>query len=146
MIMVNFAYREENASDPHYPRYVVVINQYCRQISAQKVLGVAKRYQNSFYEKEPEKKIGIKGFKFRLAEPEDMNRLSGYMFNAVTPFFMADETLPVILDQNIAELKPQYLWLGGGRKSLKLGCSVDELKDHLGARLVVDAISDPLKK
>ena len=75
-----------------------------------------------------------------------MNRLSGYNFNAVTPFFMADETLPVILDQQIADLKPQYLWMGGGRKSLKLGCSVDELKQYFGKRLVIDAISDPLKK
>ena len=30
MIMENYVYREESASDPHYPRYVVVIVQYCR--------------------------------------------------------------------------------------------------------------------
>ena len=30
MIMENYQYREENASDPHYPRFVVVIVQYCR--------------------------------------------------------------------------------------------------------------------
>jgi hypothetical protein len=44
MIMENYMYREENASDPHYPRFVVVIVQYCRQISSQKVLNVMKRY------------------------------------------------------------------------------------------------------
>ena len=49
-----------------------------------------KRYQNSFYEKEADKKVGIKGFKFRLCENQDMERLSGYRFNAVTPYFMAD--------------------------------------------------------
>ena len=57
MIMVNYMYRDEYKDDPHYPRYVIVIVQYCRQISSQKVLNVAKRYQNSFYEKEPEKKL-----------------------------------------------------------------------------------------
>ena len=30
MIMENYVYRDEYASDPHYPRYVVVIVQYCR--------------------------------------------------------------------------------------------------------------------
>ena len=30
MIMENYVYRDENASDPHYPRHVVVIVQYCR--------------------------------------------------------------------------------------------------------------------
>ena len=49
MIMVNYQYKEENASDPHYPRFVVVIVQYCRQISSQRVLNVMKKYQNSFY-------------------------------------------------------------------------------------------------
>ena len=145
MIMVNYFYREENASDPHYPRFVVVIVQYCRQISSQKVLNVMKRYQNSFYENQPEKKVGIKGFKFRLSENTDMEKLSGYRFNAVTPFFMADQTLPVILDDSIASLDCGYFWLGGGRVSLKLGTSVDEFKQHLGKRLIVDKISDSKK-
>ena len=100
MIMVNYMYREENASDPHYPKFVLVIVQYCRQISSQKVLNVAKRYQNSFYtdKKDEDKKIGIKGYKFRLCTNEDMEELSGYRFNAVTPFLMKNETMPVILD------------------------------------------------
>ena len=34
MIMVNYEYRESNASDPHYPRYLLVVVQYCRQISS----------------------------------------------------------------------------------------------------------------
>ena len=34
MIMVNYMYREESKEDPHYPRFVVVIVQYCRQISS----------------------------------------------------------------------------------------------------------------
>jgi prolyl-tRNA editing enzyme YbaK/EbsC (Cys-tRNA(Pro) deacylase) len=53
-----------------------------------------------------------------------MNRLSGYQFNAVTPFFMNDSTLPIIIDKSIINLDPPYFWLGGGRVSLKLGISV----------------------
>ena len=103
MIMVNYEYRESNASDPHYPRYLVVVIQYCRQISSQKVLNFAKKYQNSFYNDKANesKKVGIKGFKFRMATQEDMSRLSGYKHNAVTPFFMANEDLVVVLDEHI---------------------------------------------
>ena len=125
MIMVNYMYREESKDDPHYPRFVVVIVQYCRQISSQKVLNLMKKYQNSFY-KNAEDKIGIKGHKFRLAENKDMEELSGYRFNAVTPFFMANEKLPVVLDESIATLDPKYFWMGGGRVSLKLGTSIED--------------------
>ena len=34
MIMENYVYREENSSDPHYPRFVVIIVQYCKTISS----------------------------------------------------------------------------------------------------------------
>ena len=84
--------REENASDPYYPRYIVTVTQFCRQINAQKLLNFAKNYQNSFYtsKADADKKIGAKGFKFRMASPEDMANLSGYEFNAVTPWGMKD--------------------------------------------------------
>ena len=104
-----------------------------------------KKYQNSFYEKEPEMKVGIKGHKFRLAENQDMEELSGYRFNAVMPFFMTNTTLPIILDSDIANLSPEYFWMGGGRVSLKLGTSIDDLKKYLGERLIIDKISDPKK-
>ena len=138
MIMENYKYQEECKDDPYYPRFVVVIVQFCRQISSQKVLNVAKRYQNSFYEKEPSKKIAIKGHKFRLASNEAMAELSGYRFNAVFPFFMKNETLPIILDASITELDPQYFWFGGGRVSLKTGTSIEDFKKYAGSRLIID--------
>ena len=74
-----------------------------------------------------------------------MEELSGYRFNAVTPYFMANESLPVILDESIATLDPAYFWLGGGRVSLKLGTSICEFKDYLGSRLIIDKISEAKK-
>ena len=74
-----------------------------------------------------------------------MERLSGYRFNAVFPFFMKDETLPIILDQSIADLRPQYFWMGGGRVSLKTGTSVADFKKYAGDRLIIDQVSDPKK-
>jgi len=135
MIMENTNYREQNADDPHYVKYLVVVIQYCRNINAQKVLNYAKQYQNSYYtEKGDEsKKIGAKGFKFRLASKQAMADLSGYEHNAVTPLFMKSE-LAVVLDEHIAELEPAYFWMGGGRLSLKLGISLEHFKAYLGPR------------
>ena len=67
-----------------------------------------------------------------------MADLSGYKFNAVTPFFMANESLPVILDENIANLESGYFWMGGGRVSLKIGISVSDFKRYIGDRLIID--------
>ena len=74
-----------------------------------------------------------------------MADLSGYGFNAVTPFFMTNDKLLVLLDESIADLDTAFFWMGGGRISLKLGMSVDEFKKHFGARLVIEDISDPKK-
>ena len=72
----------------------------------------------------PEKKIGARGFKYRMASDEMMTELSGYKFNAVTPFFMKNEQMPILLDKNITDLEHNYIWMGGGRLSLKLGISL----------------------
>ena len=65
-----------------------------------------KKIQNDGNAGTPDKIIGTKGFKFRMATSEEMAKLSGYEFNAVTPFFMADESLTVVMDQHIADLEP----------------------------------------
>ena len=119
----------------------MVIVQYCRQIQAQRILNIMKKHQN---DANPDNKVPIKGFKFRLCENEDMEKLSGYRFNAVTPFFMANESLPVILDESIAKLDPAYFWMGGGRVSLKIGTSISDFRQYVGDRLIVDSISEPL--
>ena len=75
-----------------------------------------------------------------------MAELSGYKFNAVTPFFMKNESLPIIIDKSIADLEPAYFWMGGGRVSLKLGTSVADFQKYCGDRLIIDSISDPKKK
>ena len=145
MIMENHFHREENASDPHYPRHILVIVQYCRTINQTKVTRALQKYQNSFYPGDKTKQVGGKGFKYRMAEDQVMADLSGYRFNAVTPFFMTNEKLPVLLDQSIVDLEPSYFWMGGGRVSLKLGMSVSDVKAYFGDRLIVDYISDPKK-
>ena len=71
-----------------------------------------------------------------------MAELSGYRFNAVTPFFMSNDKLMIIMDENIANLNPGYFWGGGGRVSLKIGCSIDDFKAYAKDRLHIVNITN----
>ena len=91
IIMQNSRHQEECAktpevaSDPTYPRFVVVITQFEGKLNAQKILHVMKEHQNT---RTTGKKVGSRGFHFRLAEEADALALSGYAYNAITPFLM----------------------------------------------------------
>ena len=73
-----------------------------------------KVHQNS---KTEGKKVSLKGFHYRLAEEADALSLSGYKYNAITPFLMqgGGEHLPIILSEDVVNLSPSYLWHSGGR-------------------------------
>lgn len=73
-----------------------------------------KKYQNE--RTELDCKVSTKGFKFRHTEEKEALDLSGYEYNAITPFFMdgGGEQMPIILSQDITELSEAYLWLSGG--------------------------------
>ena len=68
--------------------------------------------------------------------------MSGYEFNAITPFLMSGggEKLPVILSEDIAKLEPSYLWHSGGTQQVKMGVSVSDFKRHFGDRVIVAKI------
>ena len=74
----------------------------------------------------------LKGFHFRLAEEAEALELSGYQYNAITPFFMKNSDIPIILSQDIAELDPAYLWFSGGRINVKMGVSVADFLRFFG--------------
>ena len=61
-----------------------------------------------------------------MADEADAYELSGYTYNSVTPFFMKDNSLRIIIGNTIASLEPRYFWLGGGRIELKMGISLEE--------------------
>jgi prolyl-tRNA editing enzyme YbaK/EbsC (Cys-tRNA(Pro) deacylase) len=50
--------------------------------------------------------VSNKGFHFRLAEHEEALALTGYQFNAITPFLIEKEAknLPILLSEEIASL------------------------------------------
>jgi prolyl-tRNA editing enzyme YbaK/EbsC (Cys-tRNA(Pro) deacylase) len=122
LVMENTDYDESKSSDIYYPKYVAVIIQYESRLNSEKVMKFMKDYQKSHSSTE----LSRKCFHFRLADESVAKELTGYGYNAITPFLMRSK-LPVILSKNILSLTPQYIWLGGGEVDLKLGISIEEL-------------------
>ena len=84
--------------------------------------------------------VSLKGFHFRLAEEAEALDISGYEYNAITPFFMQNEKIPIILSEDITLLQPAYLWFSGGRINVKMGVSVADFLKHFGDRVIVAKI------
>ncbi|XP_060207297.1 uncharacterized protein LOC132635086 isoform X2 [Lycium barbarum] len=61
----------------------------------------------------------------RLAPEEISAKLTGYEHNAVTCIGMRTD-IPVILDEAITKLNPDFFWFGGGEIDLKLGIRTPE--------------------
>ncbi|KAL7500467.1 hypothetical protein ACHAWT_010436 [Skeletonema menzelii] len=74
----------------------------------------------------------------RLA-PEDVSeKLTGYGHNGVSPFGMLDSTIPIIVCKSIVEnVRPKFIWMGGGDKDWKLGMAVSEFVSAVNA-IVLD--------
>jgi len=79
-------------------------------------------------------------FDFRVAKEVDNDRITGYTHNSVTPFGMLEE-VPIVLAKAILDVKPSFIWMGGGHVDLKLGMSVDDFCKGTNAS-VLD-VSDP---
>jgi len=102
-----------------------------------------RNYQRDAHKNEDSKQIGRKFFKYRLAAEEDAYALSGYKYNAITPFFMQNNDLKIIISESIVkDLDPAYFYLGGGRVELKMGLSVEEFLNYFGDRVIVGNISN----
>ena len=83
--------------------------------------------------------VANKGFHFRLANHDEALALTGYQFNAITPFLINSEAknLPILLSEEIAMLDPAYFWFSGGRIQIKMGVSVADFTQHFGDRVIV---------
>lgn len=101
-----------DCSDRNNSKYYVVVVQYTARFNAETV-------KNFLYSLN-DGKIAKKKFNLRLAPEETSIKLTGYEHNAVTCIGMKTD-IPVILDEAIVKLNPNYFWLGGGEVDLKLG-------------------------
>ncbi|EHA8588554.1 hypothetical protein COCNU_scaffold005770G000010 [Cocos nucifera] len=101
-----------SCSDRNNSKYYIVVIQYVAKLNAENIKNFLYALNN--------KKIPKKRFNMRLAPEEESVKLTGYVHNAVTCIGMETD-IPVILDEAIAKLDPDFFWLGGGEVDLKLG-------------------------
>ena len=66
-----------------------------------------------------ETKLGSSSFNFRLAANDIQFEISGYIKKGVTPFNF-NKKIPIFLSSCLADLLPQFFWVGGGHPELKL--------------------------
>lgn len=106
-----------DCSDRNNSKYYVVVVQYTARFNAEAVKNFLYTLNNG--------KIPKKKFNLRLAPEETSMNLTGYEHNAVTCIGMKTD-IPVILDEAITKLSPDFFWLGGGETDLKWGIKTSE--------------------
>lgn len=113
-----------------HPRFVMVILQYEAELSTDLLTKSIRRLRPV------EERLDPSNFDWRVADPEDNDRITGYQFNSVTPLGL-NEDIPIILCSAVADLG--YFWMGGGHVQLKLGLSVSEFVDKVKNVKVMEA-------
>lgn len=116
IVMENTRCTRLDCADRRNSKYYCIVIQYVRRLNGENVL----RFLRALNEG---RGIPRKNFNFQLAR--DAHALTGYDHNSVTPLAMKTP-MPVILDAEIAKLRPPEFWLGGGDVSLKWRVSLDE--------------------
>ncbi|XP_044486153.1 uncharacterized protein LOC123211466 [Mangifera indica] len=106
-----------DCSDRNNSKYYVVVVQYTARFNAETVKNFLYSLNNG--------KISKKKFNLRLTPEETSANLTGYEHNGVTCIGMRTD-IPVILDEAIVKLNPDFFWLGGGDIDLKLGIKTSE--------------------
>lgn len=66
--------------------------------------------------------IGAEFIGFFTACPGDQAILS-HVLSAVTPIGMRQSTVPIMMSDRIAALRPDFFFLGAGEVDLKVGCT-----------------------
>ena len=124
--------------DPTNSQYYLVVVQYVESINMKKLSSELRglrpvgptRYDPNYFSD------------IRLAPEEISEQLTGYSHNGVSPFGLLDTTIPIIVCKSIIEnVKPKFIWMGGGHKDWKLGMAISEFVKALDA-FVLD-VSDP---
>ncbi|KAH7549601.1 hypothetical protein JRO89_XS13G0055000 [Xanthoceras sorbifolium] len=107
-----------DCSDRNNSKYYVVVVQYTARFNAETVKNFCICSTMARYQKRNSTVM-------RLAPEETSISLTGYEHNAVTCIGMKTD-IPVILDEAIVKLNPDFFWLGGGEIDLKLGIKTPE--------------------
>jgi hypothetical protein len=126
---------QEGADDLSYAKFYLVVVQYEAKFDTI-------RFENLIWGLRPyQNRLAKSKFNFNLASAEDNDRLSGYKHNAVTPFGMTTErskdgvvvesglrikNVPVVICSRLQNIRPSYIYLGGGEVNVKLGLGLSD--------------------
>ncbi|TDH74169.1 hypothetical protein CCR75_001130 [Bremia lactucae] len=130
IIMENIACINSGNEDPLNSRYYCVVLQYNSKLDSEQL----RRFvRDSIPEADRPAK---KKFNFQHAPEKVSEELTGFQHNGVSTFGTKTR-VPVIVSGAIADLKPSFIWLGGGAELIKLRISVQDLVQALKARVAV---------
>jgi prolyl-tRNA editing enzyme YbaK/EbsC (Cys-tRNA(Pro) deacylase) len=124
-----------DCSDRTNSRYYLVVVQYEAEINGKKLASEIRALRPVGKGRLPPNK-----FEFRLASSQDNDSLTGYRHNSVTPFGLLED-VPVLMASAIRDVKPAFIFMGGGHVDLKLGMAVEEFVQ--GTNAIVADVSDP---
>ncbi|KAK4338273.1 hypothetical protein RND71_042760 [Anisodus tanguticus] len=132
-----------DCSDRNNSKYYVVVVQYAARFNAEAVKNFLYTLNDGKIAKKKFNKVDVLvqvlGYEVdhlptvylvRLAPEETSAKLTGYEHNGVTCVGMRTD-IPVILDEAITKLNPDFFWLGGGEIDLKLGIRTSEFIDFV---------------
>jgi prolyl-tRNA editing enzyme YbaK/EbsC (Cys-tRNA(Pro) deacylase) len=131
-----------NASNPSSPdrtnsQYYLVVVQYVESVNTAKLASELRGLRPP-----GSTRMNPKYFTdLRLAPEEVSEKLTGYGHNGVSPFGLLDKSIPIIVCKSILNVRPKFIWMGGGHKDLKLGVAVSEFVEAVDA-IVLD-VSEP---
>lgn len=77
-------------------------------------------------QREPEQRLAKKKFNFQLTANETSDKLSGFKHNAISPFGL-NVIMPIVMCSRILDLKPAVIYLGGGKRDVKVSIPISNL-------------------
>jgi prolyl-tRNA editing enzyme YbaK/EbsC (Cys-tRNA(Pro) deacylase) len=96
-----------NADFDYHPQFVLVVLQYEAELSTDLLTKSIRRLRPV-----EERLDASSNFDWRVADPADNDRITGYQFNSVTPFGLREQ-VPIYLSSDVSNLG--YFWMGGGQ-------------------------------
>lgn len=116
IILENTKCTRDDCSDPNNSKYYLVIIQYTTRLMSHKVFKFVRSLTPN---------ASKANYHFNLAKESDSFRLTGSEHNGVCPIGNP-VNIPIILSSRILELSNDFIWLGGGDPTIKLGFSAKE--------------------
>lgn len=139
VIVENTAF-DDKIKCPIYRRYYLIVVQYVNEFYAEGICRILKAYINEKYGL----KISKSKYHLRVCDKKTAYEMTGFTFNGIGPYLMKENNLLFIFPMSLYKMYPNFFFLGGGHRDLKVGVSVNDFMKLFGDRtLVLD--TDPEK-